>query len=77
MGNLFAVQQSCIAFLGQHSLIYNSAADSPRRTAVRLQGKNISSLYRFPCVCGKRSNIGPADYWSLTLPFTVIDLANP
>ena len=30
-------------------------------------GKNISSLYRFPFVYSKRPNIGPADYWSLTL----------
>ena len=29
--------------------------------------KNISSLYRFPFVYSKRPNIGPADYWSLTL----------
>ena len=26
-----------------------------------------SSLYRFPFVYSKRPNIGPADYWSLTL----------
>ena len=31
------------------------------------KGKNISSLYRFPFVYSKRPNIGPADYWSLTL----------
>ena len=31
------------------------------------KGQNISSLYRFPFVYSKRPNIGPADYWSLTL----------
>ena len=31
------------------------------------KGKNIYSLYRFPFVYSKRPNIGPADYWSLTL----------
>ena len=31
------------------------------------KGKHISSLYRFPFVYSKRPNIGPADYWSLTL----------
>ena len=31
------------------------------------KGKNISSLYRVPFVYSKRPNIGPADYWSLTL----------
>ena len=31
------------------------------------KGQNISSLYRFPFVYSKHPNIGPADYWSLTL----------
>ena len=31
------------------------------------KGKNISSLYRVLFVYSRRPNIGPADYWSLTL----------
>ena len=40
------------------------------------KGKNISSLYRFPFVYSKRPNIGPADYWSLTLATGGYRLAN-
>ena len=38
------------------------------------KGQNISSLYRFPFVYSKRPNIGPADYWSLTLDMAYVYL---